>query len=162
MMIKRCLTLLFRLHYLQMKAFYTNDSQNKYTRFEKLLMASISDALANSGIDATDKKTVLIISSTKGNISLLETEPASEALNKRISLNTSAQLVADHFKFANKPVIVSNACISGMLAMLNRYAVDTIGPIRKCSCYRCRYHQQICVIGLSVLPGSQPIALQTI
>ncbi len=98
--------------------FYTNNSQNKYTRFEKLIIASVSDALQNSTVDATDKKTVLIISSTKGNISLLETEPASEELNRRVSLNTSAQLVADHFQFANKPVIVSNACISGMLAML--------------------------------------------
>jgi 3-oxoacyl-[acyl-carrier-protein] synthase-1 len=98
--------------------FYTNDSQNTYTRFEKLLIASISDALLNSSIDVTGKKTVLIISSTKGNISLLETEPSSDSLNKRISLNTSAQLVAGHFKFSTNPVIVSNACISGMLAIL--------------------------------------------
>lgn len=98
--------------------FYKNNSQNHYTRFEKLLIASISDALENSNIKATDQETVLIISSTKGNISLLETEPPSDSLNKRISLNTSAQLVADHFRFSNKPVIVSNACISGMLAIL--------------------------------------------
>lgn len=98
--------------------FYKNDSQHKYTRFEKLLIASISDALTNGRINVTDKKTVLIISSTKGNISLLETEPASEDLNKRISLNRSAQLIASHFKFSTMPVIVSNACISGLLAIL--------------------------------------------
>ena len=98
--------------------FSNSDSLNRYTKFEKLLIASISDALANSGIKATDKKTVLIISSTKGNISLLETETASESLNEKISLNTSAKLVADHFQFSNKPVIVSNACISGILAIL--------------------------------------------
>jgi 3-oxoacyl-[acyl-carrier-protein] synthase-1 len=74
--------------------------------------------LANSGISATDKKTLLIISSTKGNISLLETETASDSLNNRISLNSSAKLVTDHFQFYNKPIIVSNACISGMLAIL--------------------------------------------
>jgi 3-oxoacyl-[acyl-carrier-protein] synthase I len=95
-----------------------HSSSNSYTKFEKLLIASITDALANSGVSATDKKTALIISSTKGNISLLETETPSESLNKRISLNTSARLVADHFQFANQPVIVSNACISGMLAIL--------------------------------------------
>jgi 3-oxoacyl-[acyl-carrier-protein] synthase I len=98
--------------------FYNNNSQNSYTKFEKLLIASITDALANSGISATDKKTVLIISSTKGNISLLETEAASESLNNRISLNASAKLVAGHFQFSNQPIIVSNACISGMLAIL--------------------------------------------
>ena len=89
-----------------------------YTKFEKLLIASISDALANTAVKATDKKTILIISSTKGNISLLETEEPSAELNKRISLNTSAKLVADYFGFLNQPVIISNACISGMLAIL--------------------------------------------
>ena len=98
--------------------FTNNNAQNNYTKFEKLLIASISNALANSSISATDKKTVLIISSTKGNISLLETEVPSESLNKRISLNTSAKLVASHFGFLNQPVIVSNACISGTLAIL--------------------------------------------
>lgn len=99
-------------------SFAANDQQKKCTRFENLLIASISDALAKSNVDPADKKTILIISSTKGNISLLETEQSSAELNKRISLNTSAQLVADHFKFVNQPVIVSNACISGMLAIL--------------------------------------------
>ncbi len=98
--------------------FGNKDSQNTFTRFEKLLIASISDALAKSNIPVTDKKTVLIISSTKGNISLLETEAASEKLNNRISLNTSAKLVAAHFGFTNQPVIISNACISGILALL--------------------------------------------
>ena len=90
----------------------------KYSKFEKLLITSISDALANTQIKATDTKTVLIISSTKGNISLLETEEPSDELNKKISLNTSAKLVANYFQFSNPPVIISNACISGMLAIL--------------------------------------------
>ena len=99
--------------------FFSNkDSQNTFTRFEKMLIASISNALAKSNIPVAGKKTVLIISSTKGNISLLETEAASEKLNKRISLNTSAKLVAAHFGFTNQPVIISNACISGLLALL--------------------------------------------
>ncbi len=98
--------------------FSITDNSSTYTRFEKLLVASISDALANSNINPKDDKTILIISSTKGNISLLETEPASGSLNERVSLNTSAKLVADHFGFLHQPVIVSNACISGMLAIL--------------------------------------------
>jgi 3-oxoacyl-[acyl-carrier-protein] synthase I len=97
---------------------FFRDPQNKYTKFEKLLIASISDALANSSINASGRNTVLIISTTKGNISLLETEAASASLNERISLNTSAKLVADHFGFINQPIIISNACISGMLAIL--------------------------------------------
>jgi 3-oxoacyl-[acyl-carrier-protein] synthase-1 len=89
-----------------------------YTKFEQLLIASVSNALENSGIDASDKKTILIISSTKGNISLLETETHNLALQKRIALHTSAKLVAEYFRFVNQPVVVSNACISGLLAIL--------------------------------------------
>lgn len=99
-------------------SFAGNISQSNYTKFEKLLIASIYDALENSGVSAQDKKTVLIISSTKGNISLLETETHNKDLSTRISLNTSAKRVAEHFHFTNQPLVVSNACISGILAIL--------------------------------------------
>ncbi|MBK7121871.1 MAG: beta-ketoacyl synthase [Chitinophagaceae bacterium] len=99
--------------------FFSNDgSVITYTKFEKLLMASIAGALAGSTIPVNDDRTVLIISSTKGNISLLEHEPLPGSLNERISLNYSAKLVSAHFGFVNQPVIISNACISGLLALL--------------------------------------------
>ncbi|HMU10412.1 MAG TPA: beta-ketoacyl synthase N-terminal-like domain-containing protein [Ferruginibacter sp.] len=99
-------------------AFHSNSEQGRYTRFENLLVASIAYALTKSNISAADKRTVLIISTTKGNVSLMETEQVSSGLKKRISLNTSARLVAGHFGFVHAPVIVSNACISGILAIL--------------------------------------------
>lgn len=102
------------------QAFFSNSNREEanYTKFEKLLIASISDALENTNIDASDENTILIISTTKGNISLLETEKFSNDLQHRISLQTAAKKVADFFKFPNKPIVVSNACISGMLAIL--------------------------------------------
>ncbi len=96
----------------------TEAGKNDNTKFEKLLIASIKNALENSKINTRDKKTVLIISSTKGNIGLLETEIYNKELKTRISLNTSAKLVAEHFGFVNQPVVVSNACISGILGIL--------------------------------------------
>ena len=95
-----------------------DDAKNKFTKFEKLLIASISDALQDSGVNTRDNKTVLIISSTKGNISLLESGIPGKELKKRIALTTSAKLVADHFHFVNQPIIISNACISGVLAIV--------------------------------------------
>ncbi len=97
---------------------FIQDSNNKYTRFEQLLIASVKEALQHCNIDVGDKKTVLIISSTKGNISLLETEVINPALQKRIALYTSAKLVAEYFGFINQPVVVSNACISGIMAII--------------------------------------------
>jgi len=100
----------------------------RYTKFEQLLLASVSNALQTGGdIDPTDSRTILILSTTKGNISLLETDVATGSvakgmdqtrLNKRIALPTSGRLVADYFHFVHAPIIVSNACISGLLALI--------------------------------------------
>jgi 3-oxoacyl-[acyl-carrier-protein] synthase I len=98
--------------------FLQNSLDNNFTKFEKILIASVSQALENSSINVSDKKTGLIISSTKGNVSLLETETYNASLQEKISLSSSANLIAAHFKFASKPIVVSNACISGLLALL--------------------------------------------
>lgn len=90
----------------------------QYTKFENLLIASIADAISNSTVDPKDKRTLLILSTTKGNISLLETEKYNEQLKKRISLPVSADMVAQHFGFINQPIVVSNACISGIMAII--------------------------------------------
>lgn len=90
----------------------------QYSKFEQILIASIHHALPGSGIDAGDKKTILILSTTKGNISLLETEPGNPVLADRVSLYGSAGRVAEYFGFVNPPIVVSNACISGIMAIL--------------------------------------------
>ena len=92
--------------------------ENSYTKFEQLLIASVAGALKESGIAIDNKETILIISSTKGNISLLENEVVSPELKNRISLSASAKVVADYFEFKNTPIIVSNACISGVLGII--------------------------------------------
>lgn len=89
-----------------------------HTKFERLLIASIDDALTQAEIDASDSKTILIISTTKGNISLLETEKYSETLRKRMALTTSSQIIASHVGFANQPIVVTSACISGVLSII--------------------------------------------
>jgi 3-oxoacyl-[acyl-carrier-protein] synthase-1 len=99
------------------EGFY-EDTEQKYTRFERLLIASVGGVLQDSNINIGDEKTVLILSSTKGNISLLETEGKTPELNARISLSASAKLIAAHFGLKNQPVIISNACISGVLAII--------------------------------------------
>jgi 3-oxoacyl-[acyl-carrier-protein] synthase-1 len=95
------------------------DTDNgSYTKFEKLLIASISGAIRSNSVKAGDEKTVLIISSTKGNISLVESEGDSKEIREKISFSHSARLIATHFGFVNKPVVVSHACISGLVAII--------------------------------------------
>lgn len=88
------------------------------TKFEHLLIASLTETLHRVDKNISDKKTVLIISTTKGNISLLETEEPSSELDARMALHTSAKKIARHFGFVNEPIIVSHACISGLVAMI--------------------------------------------
>jgi len=88
-----------------------------YTRFEQLLVASVTDALSRApGIHPTDDRTILIVCSTKGNTHLLDADDHTPA--ERISLPGSAAVAARHFGFAQTPIVISNACISGLLGMI--------------------------------------------
>ena len=87
-----------------------------FTKFETLLLLSIRQALQNSGIDVQSTRTILVISSTKGNISLLEA--AGIPARDKIGLSASAKKIALFFGLANTPLVISNACISGLTALL--------------------------------------------
>jgi 3-oxoacyl-[acyl-carrier-protein] synthase-1 len=102
----------------------------EFTKFEKLLINSITQAVMDTDVDVASAETIIIISTTKGNISLLETEANSPQLQQRIALHNSARVVADHFKNPNKPVVVSNACISGLTAMLTGKRLIQSGKFR--------------------------------
>ncbi len=98
----------------------TNNIEAKeYTRLEKMVLLSINDCLKqNSNIDITSKKTLIILSTTKGNVDLLDPTLASKFDKKRVYLWETANVIAQHFINPNKPLIVSNACISGVLAII--------------------------------------------
>ncbi|MFI5155217.1 MAG: beta-ketoacyl-[acyl-carrier-protein] synthase family protein [Chitinophagales bacterium] len=92
--------------------------KGEYTRFELSLLETIHGAIQNTGIHLSDDKTILILSSTKGNISMLESGESGAGLESRISLPESARLIASHFGAAREPIIISHACISGLLALI--------------------------------------------
>lgn len=85
---------------------------NAYTRLEVLFIASITAALAQTNIHPASAETGFILSSTKGSIELLSTP------NSRLHLSHTAQLVQDYFKNLNTPLVVCNACISGLMAVI--------------------------------------------
>ncbi len=88
----------------------------KYTRFEKMSILSIHEALKNSMLDPGDPECVMILSTTKGNVELLDQDEGFE--KDRLFLWKSAEIIAHFFKIKSRPIIVSNACISGVAAML--------------------------------------------
>jgi 3-oxoacyl-[acyl-carrier-protein] synthase-1 len=100
-------------------AFQKLDPKEEYTRLEKLVILSITDVLKqNQNIDITDKKTLIILSTTKGNIDLLEPDNVLKFDKKRLRLWETGNVIAHYFNNPNKPLIVSNACISGVLAII--------------------------------------------
>lgn len=96
--------------------FSTLGSPDLYTRFEQVAILSISNALSTASIQLGDK-TGFILSSTKGNVELLANTTSPLYSEERLKLWRSAQIIADFFKLKNKPTVVSNACVSGVIAM---------------------------------------------
>lgn len=90
-----------------------------YTKLEKLSILSIQDVLQQSGLSLKDPKTLLIYSTTKGNIDLIDPEHSSAFPSQRAYLSVMAQVIADYFEAVNTPLVLSNACISGLLAIIN-------------------------------------------
>ncbi|NLX71927.1 MAG: beta-ketoacyl synthase [Bacteroidales bacterium] len=84
-----------------------------FTRFEKFCLLTVTCLLKNSSIDISSPDTVIILSTTKGNIELLESYDS-----RRLHLWHSAALIAKHFSAYNKPLIISNACVSGVAALV--------------------------------------------
>jgi len=88
-----------------------------YTRLEQMMILSISKALKQTNIDTKSGNTIFLFSSTKGNIDLLENRRQNFS-RERINLWALAEIVCRFFKNPVKPVIISNACISGVSAII--------------------------------------------
>lgn len=99
-------------------AFSSLGDSRQYTDFEKALIIAISGALAESGIDPSADDTLFIISTTKGNIALLDTAESSHLPRERVRLGCAAETVSRFFGNRRAPLVVSNACISGVSAQI--------------------------------------------
>lgn len=88
-----------------------------YTRLEKMCILSIKDIVKQSGIDFKNKENLLIISTTKGNIDILE-GTCKNIDSNRAYLPVFAKTIGDYFGCINTPLVISNACISGLLAII--------------------------------------------
>lgn len=85
------------------------------TRLESLFVQVIQDVLNSSGINPGDQKVGLMLATTKGNIDLLESGHVEEPA---LFLSETGKRIARHLGFINEPVVISNACISGVSAMI--------------------------------------------
>jgi len=91
-------------------------SDGSFTRFEKLAILSIHDTILKSGLQSDDPETLFILCSTKGNVELLSDLNGFD--RERLLLWKSAEIIAHFFGMKKQPLIISNACISGVVGMI--------------------------------------------
>ena len=109
------------------------------TRFETLLVSAAKRALATCDIDASAPGTLFIISSTKGNVEYLDDCYAGTPQQERILLGAAAKKVTEYFGNPNAPLVVSNACISGVSAQ-----------VEAMRCLQARQYSAVVVLGADV------------
>ena len=89
------------------------------TIFEKVAILSIREALSQCDVDVTSPKTQLILSTTKGNVELLGKATTQRCLTPSCPLlGEAAKTIARYLGSPNQPIVVSNACISGVCAQI--------------------------------------------
>lgn len=106
-------------------AFEPLETQTTFTRLEKMLILSLSKTIKASGIQINDR-VGLIISTTKGNIDVLENQMLFS--KERAYLSLLGQIIKNYFGFDNDPIVISNACVSGILsvAIAKRYLQEAV------------------------------------
>ena len=79
---------------------------------ERLVLATLGGVVARSGVTPADKRVLIVLATTIGEIGSLGSAP------ERCDLNRTAEVVGRHFDAAHRPLLISNACISGVSAIV--------------------------------------------
>jgi 3-oxoacyl-[acyl-carrier-protein] synthase-1 len=88
----------------------------KYTILERMMILSVYSLLGNSKFEITNE-TGLIISTTKGNIDVLSPNSEFYEDEQRAYLFDLGKQIQTFFNIANEAIVLSNACVSGVLAI---------------------------------------------
>lgn len=101
-------------------SFFTQDQEKAHavdglTRFESLAFLSASRAVKDAGIDVRSSRTVFILSTTKANIEQLTEDAEGYAT---MYPGEAAERIAKRLGVSTTPIVVCNACISGVSAII--------------------------------------------
>ncbi len=89
---------------------------DKYTTLEKMMLLSVNAILKKSNLNIGDR-TGLILATTKGNVDVLSTKSKFYKDKSRSYLFELGSQISSFFNFKSKAIVVSNACVSGILAV---------------------------------------------
>jgi len=85
-----------------------------FTRFESIVSHSVREALNNVSFDISSERVVFILSTTKGNVELLN----EDTIDEKEYPGIAAKRIADELGIKTEPIVVCNACISGVAAQI--------------------------------------------
>jgi 3-oxoacyl-[acyl-carrier-protein] synthase-1 len=92
-------------------AFAKVTAAKNYSRLEKMMILALEPIIKKSKV-VLNERTAFMLSTTKGNVTALENQNIESAY-----LYQLAKTIADFFEFKTEPIVVSNACVSGILAV---------------------------------------------
>ena len=98
---------------------------SEYTRLERMAIVVINDALKELDINLSENNILFVFATTKGNVHLLA-DCVSVPLDS-LHLTKMAKKVALWFGNNTWPLVVSNACISGLQAQIEAERILTAG-----------------------------------
>lgn len=99
---------------------FSSEQQKQYsidglTRFESLAYCSVKEAIQHTNINLSSHRVVFILSTTKANIELLEDSTTPPSM---LYPGISAKHIASKLNIKTEPIVVCNACISGVSAIV--------------------------------------------
>lgn len=104
-----------RINQERLKELVLEKGLSGFTTLETILILSILDIKKQVGDKVSFDDCAFIFSTTKGNIDLLQ---ADASIKEEVLLGEMAQRVAGFFGVKDAPVVISNACISGVSAII--------------------------------------------
>ena len=99
-----------------------NEEQEKllhvdgFTRYESIVIHSIKEAISHLDIDVESNRVALVLSTTKANVEELSSNEENDGYYRKPG--ESAVKIAKFIGFTTDPVVVCNACISGVTAQI--------------------------------------------
>lgn len=98
--------------------------EGDYTKFERMCIQSVASAIQQCDIDVASERVLFIVSTTKANVSMLG---GSGCDNDRVLPGVAARKIAEYFSNRQVPLVVSNACISGVCAQIEALRALELG-----------------------------------
>ncbi|MBQ6761293.1 MAG: beta-ketoacyl synthase [Bacteroidales bacterium] len=114
-----------------------------HTFFDSLVIETARRAVEDAGIDPASPRTAFVLSTIKGNIELIGKQD--------VTLAASARTLTGAFGNPNPALVVSNACISGLAALLQGHRILCGGGFDHVVVVGCEVQSRFIVTGFQSL-----------